>query len=215
MPPVNYKVIQEKLFAYKETVEGLREYFLIFEEKPISDKLEFVSKEIENDGQKIKEICKTAFPNDQDQDNDPFYWIQYYDVPGASPEEQRRNEIDHVINKIDAVQSLIEKKIEKLSLYEYEENSEKDRGDLNKTLSSTEINYGTIIHGNVNITNIYSQIDKIIKEIDESDLEPEKREEAKSNFIKFKDSLQELYKLHGPQFVQHGITEGVKFLSSN
>ena len=210
MPPsVNYKTVQTKLLQWKILVNKLQDFFIKIEEDPTNDQFEYASNAIEVFGRTIQEICKTAFPNDQDQDNDPFNWIEYGFIPGASPAEQRRHEINHVKEKIDAVQSFTEKKIEKLSLYD-DVISEKDKGD-SKNYSPPSINIekfeGKLVAGDeINIRQITNILHDIEKEIEESNLSsPEKEDfkklikEGSGIFEKIGNSLAK----YGGRFIGH------------
>jgi hypothetical protein len=147
--PVDIKEVQKKLLSYKETVDKLQEYFIKIEEDPTNDQFDYVSTKIEEFGQNLKEICKTAFTQDEEKDNDPFFWIEYYDEPGASFQKQRRNEINYLKDKIDAVQSFVGKKIEKTSLFVQEVISEKDKGDSKIPHPSVHIeNVEKLVTGN-------------------------------------------------------------------
>ena len=88
---IDYKVVQEKLLYYKKAVDSVQEFFTKIEEDPINDQLEFASKTIQDIGEKVEEICKTAFREDQDKENEPFFWIEYGYIPNDASRAEKED----------------------------------------------------------------------------------------------------------------------------
>ena len=137
----------------------------------------------------MEEICKHTFGGSQ-IDNEPFYGIGHSVNVNETLQVRKKHKIDHTKMKIQKLIDFILRKVEIIDLsldsgISKSGDKEEPEGlfqtdEMTGVTSQYNIkNLGKLVAGNeINVTNITNILQQIEKEIEESDLEPQQKEEV-------------------------------------